>query len=103
MSSVPQPIPLSNAGNTVGFSLSYTERETQAQLKPAYASVEPTLVSRVKGAWRIVSLGATRTAICYFFLLLLHIIIGALLVYGHSVPTLFWAPETTEVFGCGGE
>ena len=35
-----------------------------------------------------------------FSLLLLYI---ELLVYGHSVQTLFWLPETIEVFGCVGE
>ena len=48
----------------------------------------------------LASLGATVTAICIYFLLLIY---TKLLLYDYSVQTLFWSPETIEVCGCGGE
>ena len=88
MSSIPQPISLSlsNAGDTACF-FPFLE---------FFILVEPTLVGRLKDAWWLDSLGATVLLFVYLFVFLLHI---GLLVYWHSVQTLFWSPETIEVWG----
>ena len=74
VSSILQPIPLSNAGDQPVFSLSYS----------FFISAEPTLVAGlgVPGGLLLMS---HRDYHLYHFFLLLYI---ELLVYGHSVQTL---------------